>query len=146
VISNPLISQEHESRDSPSAEIEPVKVPDWYKPDPKFLDPIWIRETMLKLIRFGMEGFVEWWAEELGGVHKIDPRLRGMSPLEVNEIYMSSLVEEPLEMIEQLYAFSRAGPDRPDWIRSYKRYIGALLDRQCERDTRAAKVTDGDCG
>ena len=126
---------ESQSRDSPRAEIEPVKVPDWYKPDRKLLDPVWIRETMLKLIRFGMEGFVEWWREELGGVDKIDPRLRGMSALQVNEIYMSSLVEEPLEIIEQLYAWSRAGEDKSAWIASYKRYIAALLDKRgCQHD------------
>lgn len=130
MISNLLISREYQSRELPCAEIEPVKVPDWYKPDPKFLGRVWLHKTMLILIRVGMEGFVEYWTEELGGVHKIDPRLRGMSALEVNEIYMSSLVEEPLEIIEQLYAWSRAGEDKSDSIASYKRYMAALLDRR----------------
>jgi hypothetical protein len=129
-ISNSPISEEYESEESPRAKIEPVKIPDWYKPDPKLLDPVWVRETMLKLIRSGMEGFVEHWSQELGGVHKIDPRLKGMSAPEVNQIYMSSLVEEPLEIIEQLYAWSRVGENEPDWIASYKRYMKALLDKR----------------
>lgn len=111
---------------------ESLKVPN---PDPKLSDPAWIREKMLKVIRSGMEGFVEYLTEELGGAHKIDPRLKGMSAPEVNEIYMSSLVGEPLEIIEQLYAFSRAGENKPDWIRSYQRYLKALLDkRECMHD------------
>jgi hypothetical protein len=32
-----------------------------------------------------------------------------MSALEVNEIYMSTLVEEPLEIIEELCEWSRSG-------------------------------------
>ena len=130
MISKFLISGENESRESPRAEIEPVKVPDGYKPDPKLLDPAWIRKTMLKLIGIGMEGFVEYWTEKLGGVHKIDPRLKGMSAFEVNEVYMSTLLEEPLEIIEQLYAWSREGENEEDWIRSYKRYMKALLDKR----------------
>jgi len=112
-----------------------VNVPDWHKPDPKLLDSVWIRETMLKLIRSGMEGFVEYWTEELGGIDKIDPRLKGMSAFEINEIYMSTLVEEPLEIIEELYEWSRKGKTKPEWIRSYKRYMKALLDRrECTHD------------
>ena len=65
MISSFLISGKNESRESRRAEIAPVKVPDWYKPDPKLLDPVWIRGSTLKLIRFGMEGFIEYWTEEL---------------------------------------------------------------------------------
>jgi hypothetical protein len=90
-ISNSPISEEYESRESPRAEIESVKVPDWRKPDPKLLDPVWEREVTLKIIRSAMEGFIAYWTEKLGGVEKIDPRLKSMSALEVNEIYMSSL-------------------------------------------------------
>ena len=53
-----------------------------------------------------------------------------MSALEVNEIYMSSLVEEPLELIEQFYAWSRAGKMNRTGIASYKRYMKALSDRR----------------
>jgi len=77
-----------------------------------------------------MCGFVEYWTEELGGVHRIDPRLRGMSALEVTEIYLSSLVGKPLEEIERLYTLSRAGKEKPDWIASFKRCISSLLDER----------------